>query len=150
MSNSVWISGVICLVVGAVIGIIIGRLMSSRRSAGDSTSSEQRNQQQQLRQDIDDHFQQLTHIADQLSQQSKTLNGTLAEQANRLSQNDSVKRRLAVLSGARSAEEVAEEEAATLGVPRDYADAKGTLSEGFGIRHPQDEYGEQVKEPPRF
>ncbi|MGJ8517194.1 ZapG family protein [Carnimonas bestiolae] len=150
MSNSVWISSVICLVVGAVIGLIIGRLMTSRPKADDSANSEQRSQQQQLRQDIDDHFQQLTHIADQLSQQSKTLNTALAEQADRLSQNDSVKRRLAVLSGARSAEEVAEEEAATHGVPRDYADAKGTLSEGFGIRRPQDEYGEQDKEPPRY
>ncbi|MGJ8524889.1 hypothetical protein LMG33818_000597 [Halomonadaceae bacterium LMG 33818] len=134
MSNSIWITGLICLIIGLIIGVIVGRLKPAKNSAGKANNTAgQHTELSQLHEQVENHFAQITRIASELQSCTTSLNRTLEEDAGHLIKDESIKRRLSVLAGSRSAEEVADEEAASLSAPRDYAEEKGTLTEGFGI-----------------
>lgn len=151
MSDNIWVLGTVCLLVGVVIGAIGYRFFAggaSGRSA-ERRLAERDAEIRQLRTSLNAHFARMSELADGLQRQTRELTSELAGEAERLADDGGVKRRLGLLSGRRSLEEVEEEEAASLAVPRDYADAKGTLAEDYGIKR-TDEEAEGINPPPRY
>lgn len=139
MSSSIWITGVICLVVGAIIGVVIGRLMTSRKPQANAggNASQRDNEERALKHEVDEHLSRLTDIAEALQKQSIALSAELAEKSDTFTSDPLTKRRLALLAGTRTQEDIEEEEAAGMTAPRDYAEGKGTLAEGFGLNKDQ-------------
>jgi|GEM_PF-5513560 len=139
MSNSIWITGLICLIIGLIIGVIVGRLKAAKNSTGKTGKpTGDHTELNQLQEQVENHFAQITRIASELQSCTTSLSRTLEEDAGHLIKDASIKRRLSVLAGSRSEEDVADEEAASLSAPRDYAEEKGTLTEGFGIQKSAD------------
>ncbi|SHF50562.1 hypothetical protein SAMN02745148_02813 [Modicisalibacter ilicicola DSM 19980] len=147
-SNIDWILAIASLLAGIGIGALGYHLLNANVARNQKVRqrlAETELELSQVRDALNDHFASAADLVKSIQRQSHELERQLLQNAERLSDDARLKRRL---SG--DGDEGVDTEAPEM--PRDYADGnRGTLSEDFGLhQQPRDEEGTPATQPTRY
>lgn len=143
--NIDWVVAIVALLAGIAIGVLIRHFSGNQRATSQKLKqrlAETELELKGLRDNVNTHFADTMALARNITRQSEELQTRLDADAESMTSDPALKRHV-------DTPEDSEEEAASLHVPRDYADSNGTLDESYGLRQKQED-DSAAPQPPRY